>query len=912
MITEDTATLSFNGNVAENAGGLYIDMCKVTFKDSSTSSFINNTARDIGGAILCQQFSNIILIGNSTVTFNNNRADNGGALYFDNYSGGIFSEFANVSFHHNTASFGAAVSVNVHCNITSTGKSSLIIAHNEAMQSGGGGYLNYGSSFIVQENASVTVINNKALYGGGICAKNKSKLIFKDNSNVLFYNNLVSVGGGAIKVFNDSIITLTNCTTITFTDNNAQYGGAIFLETNAYMINNSDNTSVYFINNTAKLLGNAVYQEATWLCNSSCKINRTSGISSEFIATPPNELKFYHPAIYIDEDDNTQCKQYYVQNVMLGKEIAIPACVLDYYNHSVHSTQFKVQSEKHPLYRNSGPNQVLISCDQYERVNITGNQSVLKSINFTINFALNVVLNPNWKHISVNLIVGLSPCRPGFWHYPNSLKCECYKDNDIVFCSDSSSMIKRGYWFGSVTGKPTVAFCPINYCNFTCCETSNGYYQLSPVRDNQCRSHRSGIACGSCEEGYTLSFDSIECLDLNECTTGQTILVLALILLYWIVIIVAVFSLMHFKVGVGYLYAITYYYSVVDLLLNQNWYLSNVLNTTINIISSTAKIIPQYLGKFCFIKNMSGIDQQFIHYIHPVAISLFLVMITILARRSRRLASFISKGIIHVVCYLLLLSYTSVGTTSLLLMRPLIFHDVDEVYTYVSPDIEYLHGRHLAYAIVAVLFTILIVIGLPLLLGLEPFLNSKINFVKIKPLLDQLQGCYKDKYRCFAAYYMICRLVIITIIIANSSNNLVIQYSLITVCVITALIHLILKPYSNPLLNDFDGAILLILILSSALSPFVEFIDESDTTVFMGITFVIVMLPLLIFITMSLMINKEKIKKFSSYCYTRCSQIQLRNYNQIPLEEVEESADEEEYVSVIDDSRRINATICDV
>ena len=93
-------------------------------------------------------------------------------------------------------------------------------------------------------------------------------------------------------------------------------------------------------------------------------------------------------------------------------------------------------------------------------------------------------------------------------------------------------MIKRGYWFGNVIGKPTVVLCPINYCNFTCCETSNGYYQLSPVRDNQCKSHRSGTACGSCEEGYTLSFDSIECLDLNDCTTGRTILVLALMLLY--------------------------------------------------------------------------------------------------------------------------------------------------------------------------------------------------------------------------------------------------------------------------------------------------------------------------------------------------------------------------------------------
>ena len=322
-----------------------------------------------------------------------------------------------------------------------------------------------------------------------------------------------------------------------------------------------------------------------------------------------------------------------------------------------------------------------------------------------------------------------------------------------MFCSGSSSTIKRGYWFGSVTGKPTVTYCPINYCNFTCCETSNGYYHLSPVRDNQCRSHRSGAACGSCEEGYTLSFDSVECVHEKNCTIGMMILVLVLITFYWIVLFAAVFLMMYFRINIGNLYAITYYYSVVDLLLSQNSYISNELYTTINVMSSITKVTPQFLGQLCFIKNMSGIDQQFIHYIHPVAISLFLVMITVLARRSHKLSSFISKEIIRVICCLLLLSYTSLATTSLLLMRPLIFHDVDKVYTYVSPDVEYFHGRHLVYGIVAVLFTIIIVIGLPLLLTLEPLLNSKINFSRIKPLLDQFQCCYKDKYR------WLCRLL---------------------------------------------------------------------------------------------------------------------------------------------------------
>ena len=142
-------------------------------------------------------------------------------------------------------------------------------------------------------------------------------------------------------------------------------------------------------------------------------------------------------------------------------------------------------------------------------------------------------------------------------------------------CSGRSSTIKRGYWFGSVSEKATLTFCPINYCNFSCCETTNGYYQLSPVRDNQCMSHRWGTACGSCEAGYTLSFDSTECIHIKECTVELTILLATLIFLYWIIIVVVVFVLAYFKVEIGYLYGIIYYYSIVDILLGQNWFISD-------------------------------------------------------------------------------------------------------------------------------------------------------------------------------------------------------------------------------------------------------------------------------------------------------------------------------------------------
>ena len=881
MIRGNSNLIVSNNKASQNGGAIYShNVCQIILKENSTSKFVNNNARNNGGVIFNSQHFIITFTENSKTIFANNTADNGGTFYITK-STIIFEEASSVSF----------------CN-------------NEALRNGGVGYFSSSSKVTFQGNTAVKFDSNRALDGGVILADNYCKFVFKENSTALFYSNLATVGGGALQVINNSNVILMDFTSTIFINNSAQYGAAIFMDTTVVIVNNCGTKCINFTSNIAKILGNFVYQDFTESFNKYGTMNRTEGIDNDLIATPPNELKFYDPAICTDHDNESQCNNYFVQNIMFGTEIVVPTCVYNHYNYSVSSTQFLVQTKISSIYTMNGPKEILLSCDVLKGITITGNQTLLKSINFSINITLNTVLNPDWKKLSVSLTIELSPCHPGFWQFPKSEKCECYDVNDIVFCSGSSSTIKRGYWFGSVIGKPTITFCPINYCNFTCCETTNGYYHLSPLRDNQCRSHRSGASCGSCEEGYTLSFDSVECIHVNECSIGWTIIILIVIVLYWIVIIATVFTVMHFKVEIGYLYAITFYYSVVDILLNHNWYLSSEIYATINAISSIAKITPQFLGQFCFITNMSGIDQQFIHYIHPVAISLFLVIITVLARASHRLSSCISKGIIHVICCLLLLSYTSLATTSLLLMRPLIFQDVDRIFTYVSPDVEYFHGRHLAYVIVAVIFIVIFVLGLPLLLALEPFVNSKTNFVKVKPLLDQFQGCYKDRYRYFAAYYMICRLVIIIIVIFDPSNDFILQYLLISFCVVFALIHQNLRPYSSSTLNVFDGIILHFLVLVSVLQ-LGEFFNDFNSNLIVGITFILITLPLLIFITMTLILNKEKIRRLPGYCYSKCSQL---HYNQIPMNEIEESSNEEEHVNVIDDSTRsrVNVTVCDV
>ena len=704
---------TFNNNTAENGGTFYLtNSATLIFNDNVTITLKNNSARKKGGVIYSMN-SFVLFNGSSNVSLVNNKATlNGGVIYCDSNSDISFAGSTNVSFNKSSADNGGVLFANN--SKISFKNASLTFIKNKARSNGGAGYFNGLCNVTFEQNANVTFENNNALYGGAICLNSNTTITFNDNSTVLFNNNIATNDGGAINIVRNSSIIVNGNTTINFTANNAQYGGAMFFDaTHTTLSFNKNERKITFNLNTARIAGSNMYFDSIGP-NNSCLQNRITDISNKtkhLITTPPSKIKFYTPATCIKNHSKTgECSTYHLKPIMLGEEINIPVYVSNYCDQPSYPTQFLLQGGNNLSYFISGSNHTLLSGnDTFQGISIIGNNRLSKSSNYTINITLHDDRNSNWKQVSVNLTVELTPCYPGFWQDSGSVKCECYNAKDILFCSGSNSMIKRGYWFGKVAEQPTVAICPVNYCDFTCCEASNGYYHLSLVRDNQCRSHRFGIACSSCTDGYTLSFDSPECLNADSCTAGQTILVILLTVTYWIVMVALVFAMMYYKVPIGYLYSITYYYSIVDILLSENLHASRGLLLTVSIMSSFSKITPQFLGELCLTTGMSGIDQYFIHYVHPTAVILILTMISLSARSSRRISAFISRGIIHVICLLLLLSYTSIASTSLLLMRPLKFHGIDKIYTYLSPDIEYFHGRHLAYGIVALLCTIIIV-----------------------------------------------------------------------------------------------------------------------------------------------------------------------------------------------------------
>ena len=936
------STVIYNGNFANHDGGaVYIhNSCTISFEGNSTVTFINNNAINNGGAVYIDDYSIISFVGNSLVTFNNNKAiSNGGAMYIyhsstitfeenssvtyndneaDHENGGamhihdscdiIFEGISTVTFYNNTAEGnGGAIFANQISTTTFKGNSMVTLHNNKADNNGGAVYMDHNSAAKYTENSTVMFNSNTGAFGGGVFSK-YSSINTEGYSFVSFFNNTAFWNGGAIYMSDHSDLSFLNSSTIHLNYNIANvYGRAVFilLKGNSIKFESPD---VCFKDNVTGSKQKPVYINMPKSCDSTCLLHSITTANKNFsqLTTSPRKLILYNQAIGISND--TDHNTYVMHNIMLGQDITFDACVLDYYDQPTEATQFLITGMNHQDYNMTGSKYITMSCNhKIQGIAIIGNLHSNSSFNYSLNISLYVSHVYESKVISIKLIVELSQCHPGFWYSSETHKCECYNTKNIISCFSSNSTIKRGYWFGRIKGQPTITSCPNDYCNFTCCEITNGIYHLSPVRANQCKPHRSGTACGDCEKGYSLSFDSPECVEENKCTVGQTVLVITLSLLYCIALVVAVFVMMYFKVTVGSLYAIIYYYSVVDILLSRISFGSNGLYTTVNIMSSLAKLTPQFLGQLCLVQNMSGIDQQFIHYVHPTVISLILIMIIMLARRSRRVSSFVSRGIIHFICFLLLLSYTSVATTSLLLMRPLKFTNVDNIYTYLSPDIEYFNGRHLVYGIVAIVFMIVFVVGFPLLLLLEPFLNSKINFIKIKPLLDQFQGCYKDKYRCFAGYYMLCRLVIILLVIVKISDDFINQYILISSCALMQLIHVLVQPYISTFLNVFDGIILQLIVIISGLSA-VEFVDNYDETFVLVVAYLLAILPLASFVAIKLWFNINAMINAIKDCKVKY----FHKYSALSPNDIEQPIEASEIGIIVDDNMRRNAIIVDV
>ena len=862
-----------------------------------TVNFISNQYLYIGGdggalyILLANTYSNCSIFVKDCEFVDNNSLGHGAALYiYTDYSNKCYLQIADIMFDHNiagnsvvyiaqdgfsldnniqvqlsTSSFTNNIASSLYllaCDITLSG---VLFFENNTAENGAAMYLDQGTTVAVHNEATVQFISNTATLNGGaiyvdfLCGN----IIDGDAANTFLYNNTMN---------------------FMFTNNSATIGAGNSLYFNLPRLcsvntNTTDPDSILYVPcqfNYSQPINGEMIQHIP------CDLNYTllNGTGAP-IVTSPHELRLYFP---YNEGYNissaSKPNTYYIKNNILGQEVKFTGAVFDYFGKPTEPTLFNMHlqcsnSTECSTYTLIGGNRDHIltqSIDNYTILNVKlkGNKIDVEHIERTV---ILTSLSYSLNKVNATLVIELIPCvnYPGYTYSEDSQTCVCYHVN--VKCSNDSNEIKRGYWFGNITGKATTSLCPNHYCKFKDRkQTSEGYFELPNTIDAQCNHRRVGRACGKCKSGYTLSYDSTDCISTDQCGPGWTILVIVLTCLYWIAMVACVFICFKFQISLGHLYGIIYYYSIVGILLANNPYVSDGAFQFVSILSSLAQLAPHFLGKLCFVTGLSGIDQLFIHYSHAVAVSLLLLLIVVAARCSARITFYVRHRIIRVICLLILLSYTSIASTSLELLLPLRFTDVQQWYTYSSPHIKYFHHQHAVYGVVAVICELVIVVGLSLLLLLEPVLSRKINFIRIKPLLDQFQGCFKDKYRWFAAYYLICRQVIFLIVYIFNSNYYNMLFYLQTACIVIALIHIWFQPYRDELLNALDSVMLLIMVLIVNINTF-PFLHEVTTE----ISLILVMLPLFLYCTIA-------IKKTAHTCFGKkysLGRSHTRQYNQI-------------------------------
>ena len=705
----------------------------------------------------------------------------------------------------------------------------------------------YVSNCKVIISDKVSFSNNIGRNGAGMYFTNYSYALLDDTADIEFINNVVTLGGGAIYA--------------DYPPSDSSRPWLLFGQTSG--------NSVTFINNVATGAGNSIYFNIPTDVSVTIDPNNEYSIMyvpSHFnysgesyqnqIATSPYNLILNSPAVCVSLtcDDGGD---YKVEGVMLGEELTFIARFVDYLNNSAESVMVLVEySNNYEEYRVTGHPIVLIQDNPLYNTSIIGKE--VKNYNTTITLYLSPAIGSvttNIRDTQVSITILLFPCKIGFNYDDLKQACICTDMYDLVHCISNSFRIKKGYWFGLLHGETVVGICPISYCDYPSCDISDDYCSLSV--QNQCHSHRTGIACSNCESGYTLAFDMEDCIPTSDCHIWLTIVIIISVMIYWVVVLLVILCITGFvnvPVITGYAYGIIYFYSILYLFVSRNLVSSTLLKIT-TFLSGIANLTPRFLGILCFVKGLSGIDQQFIHYVHPLAISLLLFLISRVAKCSGQVTKILGRaGIIRATCLLILLSYTSVASTSLQLLRPLSFTKSNgdhTVRTYLSPDIPYFSGRHIIYTIVAVVCMIVIALGLPVFLLLQPYLKRcrGINFIRIVPLLDQFQQCFKPKYHSFAAFYLICRLLVFGILCLEMIQYNIRFLLLQILSFIIAMIHAWLQPYRENKLNSLDQIILLIALMIVSLNVGIPCTSlHTSIEISDSIVAILALLPLILFI----------------------------------------------------------------
>ena len=632
---------------------------------------------------------------------------------------------------------------------------------------------------------------------GSAIAANGSKVIFQGNN--IFRGNSALAGGG-LRLISSSIY-LQPHTRILFENNRAYYvGGAIYTDYKSHdpcffhvNTSSSENNTVLvnFVNNTADFAGSSLYGDITNCCSTfPCKefMNFFNTSNTE---TNPS-------AVASDPEKICFCKE--------GKNQ--PSCSL--YRGSTYSVQ-SFPGQEFPLrlavvgssYELLGPEldgvlpgairafsvSAAVGRPQSSQVSSIPSCSIFKySVNTTdLREPITISLIPEESFVKtitgdmiiefghiLDVTVYFKPCPPGFILSATG-SCVCDKvlgkQNIQCFINDQSILRPANSWIGFINDTFTasgVIFhpnCPTGYC--LPCKNNITF----DTRDIQCEPHRSGLLCGKCKSGYSLTLGNKKC---TKCSNIYLLLILPLALTG--LLLVAFLFTLNLTVTEGSINGLIFYANVIGMTH------TIVFSEDVSYLYTFLAWLNLDLGiSTCLYHGMDSYAETWLQFVFPMYLWVIILVVIQLYRKFPQFANKLGgENAVKVLATIFLLSYTKLQQTVVSILSFTSLKYPDGVVRYVwlyDANVEYFNGKHLYLGIAGIFVLVFLIVPYTLCLVLFQQLQAcsghrLFQWVnKLKPVFDSYAGPYKDKYRFWPGLLLVARTLLIILFTLNVSGS---------------------------------------------------------------------------------------------------------------------------------------------
>ena len=658
----------------------------ITSHDSNihvhSSEFKKNVAIFAGGAIFCTA-SSIFFYEICTLT--DNHAQRGGAVYLYDY----VVQLRETQYH---VAHGATV----------------IIANNTASYDGGGMYLGPQCSLTLHSQSTLHILENSALqYGGGIYALplssiNAASKYYNINSTIYFHKNKASYGGGLYLEFNSTVYT-DKChnNSISFHENSAEYGGAVCVSTiqdpasdlecffqslsHSYNIttdtgpgrcSKENDLAFKFSLNRANYSGASLFKESFDKCSINGKLFEELTVLNFLSDTvKTSDIGSFQVQICYCEYSTPDCtKQIPFIDIKTGEKIMLDLAIVNIPKHPIDGL-IKSEIRGHILTRDDQKfHSVINGCTSiiFDIYSFKYSQKLIISPQFEEDSVYNIIITENSKRTIELYFLACIQCPIGFQKFNDDARgcdCTCNRilETYIITCNYTRETItKRGKtaWIDHLIIKNTSGYLIYPYCSLDYCHPPDTTVEINlnipNGADAQCAHNRSGLLCGACSSGLSLSLGSSRCLKCHTHWPGILVAIIVSTLLAGIVL-VASLLILNLTVAVGTLNGLIFYANIVAA--NQHKFFPSTSFITVAI-----SWLNLELGiDTCFFDGMDFYWKTWIQLAFPAYILVLVVLVIIVSEHSLKFAKIVAKrNPLATLNTLILLSYVKFFRTVIL------------------------------------------------------------------------------------------------------------------------------------------------------------------------------------------------------------------------------------------------------